>query len=88
MTIENLEKQAKTTISTTKKKFRIGEHRIYALLFLLLIAPSGSRPQALLLLRYGDLELSLARDPTGGPHRILIRFKLCFTKTFLGEKEM
>uniref|UniRef100_A0A4E9EQ78 Uncharacterized protein n=1 Tax=Gibberella zeae TaxID=5518 RepID=A0A4E9EQ78_GIBZA len=88
MTIENLEKQAKTTISTTKKIFRIGEHRIYALLFLLLIAPSGSRPQALLLLRYGDLELSLARDPEGGPHRILIRFKLCFTKTFLGEKEI
>ncbi|VTT72992.1 unnamed protein product [Fusarium fujikuroi] len=88
MTIENLEKQAKTTISTTKKRFRIGEHRIYALLFLLLIAPSGSRPQALLLLRYGDLELSLARDPEGGPHRILIRFKLCFTKTFLGEKEI
>ncbi|VTT58630.1 unnamed protein product, partial [Fusarium fujikuroi] len=73
---------------TTKKRFRIGEHRIYALLFLLLIAPSGSRPQALLLLRYGDLELSLARDPEGGPHRILIRFKLCFTKTFLGEKEI
>ncbi|KAI1026496.1 hypothetical protein LB504_013130 [Fusarium proliferatum] len=88
MTIENLEKQAKTTISTTKKRFRIGEHRIYALLFLLLIAPSGSRPQALLSLRYGDLELSLARDPEGGPHRILIRFKLCFTKTFLGEKEI
>ncbi|VTT59410.1 unnamed protein product [Fusarium fujikuroi] len=88
MTIENLEKQAKTTISTTKKRFRIGEHRIYALLFLLLIAPSGSRPQALLLLRYGDLELSLARDPEGGPYRILIRFKLCFTKTFLGEKEI
>ncbi|KAM5349340.1 hypothetical protein ACJ41O_005845 [Fusarium nematophilum] len=29
MTIENLEKQAKKTISTTRKRFRIGEHRIY-----------------------------------------------------------
>ncbi|KAK7398665.1 hypothetical protein QQX98_011954 [Neonectria punicea] len=87
MTIEDLERQAETTISTTKKRFRIGEHRILALLFLLLIAPSGSRPRALLFLRYGDLELSLSRDPEGGPHRILIRFKLHFTKTFLGEKE-
>ncbi|RSL39634.1 hypothetical protein CEP54_016287, partial [Fusarium duplospermum] len=87
MTIEDLEKQAKTTISTTKKTFRIGEHRIYALLFLLLIAPSGSRPQALLFLRYGDLNIHLVRDPEGGPHRTLISFKLHFTKTFLGEKE-
>ncbi|KAH7215415.1 hypothetical protein DER44DRAFT_687978 [Fusarium oxysporum] len=87
MTIEDLERQAETTISTTKQRFHIGEHRIYALLFLLLIAPSGSRPRALLFLRFGDLELSLARDPLGGPHRILIRFRLRFTKTFLGEKE-
>ncbi|KAF5694668.1 C2H2 finger domain-containing protein [Fusarium globosum] len=87
MTIEDLERQAETTIRTTKQRFHIGEHRIYALLFLLLIAPSGSRPRALLFLRFGDLELSLARDPLGGPHRILIRFRLRFTKTFLGEKE-
>jgi hypothetical protein len=60
---------------------------IYALLFLLLIAPSGPRPRALPFLRFGDLKLSLARDPLGDPHRILIRFRLRFTKTFLGEKE-
>ncbi|KAF4331872.1 C2H2 finger domain protein [Fusarium beomiforme] len=87
MTIEDLQRQAETTISTTKQRFHLGEHRIYALLFLLLIAPSGSRPRALLFLRFGDLELSLARDPLDGPHRILIRFRLRFTKTFLGEKE-
>ncbi|KID93994.1 C2H2 finger domain protein, partial [Metarhizium majus ARSEF 297] len=87
MTIEDLERQAETTISTTKQRFHLGEHRIYALLFLLLIAASGSRPRALLFLRFGDLELSLVRDPLGGPHRILIRFRLRFTKTFLGEKE-
>ncbi|KAF5535363.1 C2H2 finger domain-containing protein [Fusarium mexicanum] len=86
--MDDLERQAKTTISTSKKRFRIGEHRIYALLFLLLIAPSGSRPRALLFLRYGDLELFLARDPEGGPHRPVIRFKLHFTKTFLGDKEV
>lgn len=87
MTVEDLEKQAETTIGTTKKTFRIGEHRIYALLFLLFILPSGSRPQALIFLRYGDLNIYLVRDPEGGPHRTLIGFKLHFTKTFLGEKE-
>ncbi|KAH7184116.1 hypothetical protein BKA60DRAFT_474803, partial [Fusarium oxysporum] len=68
-------------------RFYLGEHRIYALLFLLLIALSGSRPRALLFLRFGDLELSLACNPQGGRHRILIRFRLRFTKTFLREKE-
>ncbi|KAM0188486.1 hypothetical protein ACHAPI_010593 [Fusarium lateritium] len=87
MTIEDLKQQADTTIRTTKQRFHLGEHRIYALLFLLLIAPSGSRPRALLFITFGGLELSLARDPEGGPHRILIRFRLRFTKTFLEEKE-
>lgn len=88
MSMDDLEFQADTTIGTTRKKFQIGEHRILALLFLLLIAPSGSRPEALLCLRYGDIKLVLSRDPGGGPHKILIRFTLHFTKTFLGPKAM
>jgi hypothetical protein len=75
------------TINMTKQRFHLSEYRIYALLFLLLITPSGSRPRALLFLRFSDLELSLARNPQGGLHRILIHFRLHFTKTFLGEKE-
>ncbi|KPM43730.1 hypothetical protein AK830_g2836 [Neonectria ditissima] len=86
MSMNDLEQQGDTTIGTTQKKFRIGEHRIDALLFLLLIAPSGSRPEALLHLRYGDIRVVLARDPDGGPHKILIRFTLRFTKAFLGPK--
>ena len=89
MTVEDLDKQAGTAISTTEKMFRIGEHRIYALLFLLLIAPSGSRPRALLSLRYGDLGFFLQRDTEAGPgspHRLMIKFSLRFTKRFLGAK--
>ncbi|KAH6884008.1 hypothetical protein B0T10DRAFT_389942, partial [Thelonectria olida] len=52
-----------------------------------LIAPSGSRPRALLHLKFRDIEVSLSRDPEGGPHRILIRFTPKFTKRFLGPKE-
>ncbi|KAK7398517.1 hypothetical protein QQX98_012110 [Neonectria punicea] len=87
MTVEDLKRQAETAISTTKMRFRIGEHRIAALLFYQLLAPTGARPKSLLYLRYGDIMVSLARDPEGGPHLVLIRFLLHFIKTYLGAKE-
>lgn len=87
MTIEDLKKQIETTISTTKKSFKLGELRILAVLFLLLLAPAGARPTSILRMRFGDIRLVLARDPEGGPHNILIRFTLAFTKTYLGVKD-
>ena len=87
MTIDGLKEQIRTTLGTTRKSFKLGELRILAVLFLLLLAPSGSRPAALLRLRFGDIRVVLARDPEGGPHRILIWFTLEFTKTFLGQKD-
>ncbi|KAH8659526.1 C2H2 finger domain protein [Ilyonectria robusta] len=87
MTIDNLKEQIKTVLSTTKKSFKLGEIRIYLVLFLLLMAPAGSRPTSILRLRYGDIRLVRARDPEGGPHNTLIQFSLEFTKTYLGEKE-
>jgi hypothetical protein len=68
MTIDNLKKQIDTTVSTTEKSFRIGECRILYALFHLLIAPSGSRPESLLQLRFGHVQVSLARNPKGGSH--------------------
>ncbi|OAQ57486.1 C2H2 finger domain-containing protein [Pochonia chlamydosporia 170] len=87
MTINDLKEQIETTLSTTKKSFDIGEHRILAVLFLLLLAPAGSRPTSILRLRFGDIRVALARDPEGGPHKILIRFTLEFTKSYLGTKD-
>lgn len=87
MTIEDLREQIETTISTTKKSFKLGELRILAVLFLLLLAPAGARPTSILRLRFGDIRLALVRDPEGGPHNILIRFTLAFTKTYLGVKD-
>ncbi|KAI1839538.1 hypothetical protein JX266_014251 [Neoarthrinium moseri] len=87
MTIDNLKEQIEETLSTTKKSFHIGELRILAVLFLLLLAPAGSRPASILKLRYGDIRVVLAKDPEGGPHNILIRFTLEFTKTYLGDKD-
>ncbi|RWA03585.1 hypothetical protein EKO27_g11521 [Xylaria grammica] len=86
MTIDDLKEQIETTLSTTKKSFKLGELRIYAVLFLLLLAAPGARPTSILRLRFGDTKVVLSRDPEGGPHNLLIKYALAFTKTFLGEK--
>ncbi|KAH8744320.1 C2H2 finger domain protein [Diaporthe sp. PMI_573] len=86
MTIDNLKEQVDTTLRTTKKSFGLGELRILCILFLLLLAPTGARPTSVLL-RFGDIRVVLARDPNGGPHKILIKFTLEFTKTYLGSKD-
>ncbi len=88
MTTDDLKLQIETTLGTTKKSFKLGELRILAVLFLLLLAPAGARPTSILRLRFGDLHPVLARDPEGGPPKILIWFSLAFTKTYLGEKEV
>jgi hypothetical protein len=85
MMIYRLKEQIHTTLNTTSRSFKLSEHRIFAVLFLLLLAPSGSWPSALLQLRFGDIRVVLARDPKGGLHWLLIWFTLAFTKTFLGS---
>ncbi|KAH8652841.1 C2H2 finger domain protein [Ilyonectria robusta] len=87
MTIDDLKEQIETTVSTTRKSFDLGELRILAVLFLLLLAPAGARPLAILRLRFRDIRVVLARDPEGGPHNILIQFTPEFTKTYLGTKD-
>jgi len=71
MSINTLKDQIYTTLSTTKKSFDLGELRVLAVLFPLLLAPAGARPMSILKLRFGDIEVILAKDPEGGPHKIL-----------------
>lgn len=66
--------------------FGLGEMRILTVLFSLLVAPAGSRKGSIVKLRFGDIRVSLARDPEGGPHKLLIRFTPKFTKKYLGAK--
>ena len=87
MTVDTLKDQIETTLSTTKKLFDLGELRIYAVLFLLLLAPGGARPESIVQLRFGDIRVILARDPEGGPNNLMLRFTPKFTKTYLGAKE-
>lgn len=51
MTPEDLKLQIETTLRTTSKDFKLGEMRLQAVLFLLLVAPAGSRPQSILQIR-------------------------------------
>ncbi|KAK3290594.1 C2H2 finger domain protein [Chaetomium fimeti] len=87
MTIDNLKEQVDTTLRTTKKSFSLGELRILCILFLLLLAPTGARPTSVLLLRFGDIRIILARDPDGGPHKIPTKPTPEPTKTYLGTKD-
>ncbi|KAI1421246.1 C2H2 finger domain protein [Xylaria sp. FL1777] len=86
MTIADLKLQIETTLNTTEKSFKLGEQRILAVLFLLLLAPAGARPASILQLRFGDIRVVLVRDPNNGPHRLVIKFTLNFTKRYLGPK--
>ncbi|KAK8073324.1 hypothetical protein PG994_004223 [Apiospora phragmitis] len=57
--------------------------------------PAGSRPQAILQLRFRDIGIYLVRDPAGddsidsrrqAPRRLIIQFSLEYTKRYLGPK--
>ncbi|KAL4865177.1 hypothetical protein BDV12DRAFT_175034 [Aspergillus spectabilis] len=87
MYIEDVAEFARVLLSTTEMTFQFGWLRIQLLLFCQLAAITGSRPGALLNLRYRDLVLTLIRDPDGGRPRLFIYLTPEFTKTFLGEKE-
>ncbi|KAJ6144084.1 hypothetical protein N7471_003537 [Penicillium samsonianum] len=87
MDVEDLAKVVETTVSTTKKKFGHGRHRIELGLFLQLAGLTTNRPQAILDLRYRHIQVSLLRDPQGGPHRIVVEFTFEFTKEWLGAKD-
>lgn len=75
MFVEDLIKVVETTNSTTKR-FGHGRHRIELGLFLQLAGLIANRPQAVLDLRYRHINVSLLRDPQGGPHRVVIEVHL------------
>ncbi|KAJ6103770.1 hypothetical protein N7486_003992 [Penicillium sp. IBT 16267x] len=87
MYVEDVAEFARVILSTTEMTFPCGWYRIQLLLFCQLAAITGSRPGALLKLRFQDLKLTLIRDPDGGRPRLFIYLRPEFTKSFLGEKE-
>lgn len=88
MTIDNLKTLILKVLSTTEKSFRYGEQRILLVLFLLLLAPQGSRPKSILDLRFGDLTVVFIRDPQdrSAPPILTLRMNMEWTKRYLGGK--
>lgn len=87
MYIEDVAEFARVILCTTEMTFPCGWYRIQLLLFYQLAAITGSRPGALLQLRFQDLKLTLIRDPDRGRPRLFIYLRPEFTKSFLSEKE-
>ncbi|KAJ6000886.1 hypothetical protein N7481_001295 [Penicillium waksmanii] len=87
MYIEDVAEFARVILCTTEMTFPCGWYRVQLLLFCQLAAITGSRPGALLRLRFRDLMLTLIRDPNGSRPRLFIYLTPEFTKSFLGEKE-
>ena len=88
MTLNDLKRQIDTTLRTTEKGFKLGELRVLAVLFLLLLAPQGSRPRSILQLKFGDIQVLLVRDPAcpEAPPRLVIELSVAYTKRYLGPK--
>lgn len=84
--------QIETTLSTTEKYFRLGEQRILAVVFLLLLAPEGSRPDSILKIRLSNLRLVLYQPVKKGqeerPPQLIIYIRLEYTKTYRGQKDV
>jgi hypothetical protein len=80
-----------TNLVTTEKRYPHGRYRIQAHLYLQLGGFTANRPQAILGLCHRHIQVTLLRDPEGGPdrpHRTMIEFTFEFTKEFLGVKDM
>lgn len=88
MTLDDLKLHIETTLKTTAKEFRLGEVRVLLVLFLLLMAPQGSRPQSILEITFGNIDILLIKDPENptGPPRLTIRLRLMKTKQYRGTK--
>ncbi|KAK1975244.1 C2H2 finger domain-containing protein [Colletotrichum cereale] len=86
MTIDQLKQHIEETLSITRKMFKVGEVRLLAVLFVLLVTPAGACRKAIARLRFRDISVVLARDPEGRPHKLLIRFTPKFTKEYLSAK--
>ncbi|PVH92773.1 C2H2 finger domain protein [Periconia macrospinosa] len=88
MYVEDLALVLQTNLVTTEKRYTHGRYRIQVQLYLQLGGFTANRPKALLSLCYKHIQVTLLRDPEGGPHRVLLEFTFEFTKEFLGIKDM
>ncbi|KAB2569482.1 hypothetical protein DBV05_g11844 [Lasiodiplodia theobromae] len=88
MHVEDLFEVLKTLWTSTDMTFDHERHRTQLSLIMLLAGITGSRPGALLALRYRDVQVTLIRDPAGGQQPlVLIELTYEYTKGYLGAKD-
>ncbi|KAF9639217.1 hypothetical protein BFW01_g11023 [Lasiodiplodia theobromae] len=88
MHAEDLFEVLRTLWASTEMTFDHERHRTQLSLIMLLAGITGSRPGALLALRYRDVRVTLLRDPMGGEQPIvLIDLSYEYTKGYLGAKD-
>lgn len=87
MHVEDLFEVLRTLWISTEMTFDHERHRTQLSLIMILAGITGSRPGALLALRYRDVQLSLFRDPEGGQPILLIELTYEYTKGYLGAKD-
>ncbi|KAL2817948.1 hypothetical protein BDW59DRAFT_152275 [Aspergillus cavernicola] len=82
--IEDIGPLNETILSTQQKKFYLGIQRIQVCLFNSLALFTVHRRSALLSLQFKDLQISLQKDPRGGPPIPLVELTPDGCKKFLG----
>ncbi|KAH7002679.1 hypothetical protein B0J12DRAFT_551472, partial [Macrophomina phaseolina] len=88
MHVEDLFEVLRTLWVSTEINFDHERHRTQLSLIMLLAGITGSRPGALLALRYRDVQVTLIQDPAGGEQPIvLIELTYEYTKGYLGAKD-
>ncbi|KAH1586807.1 hypothetical protein KXX44_000412, partial [Aspergillus fumigatus] len=86
--IEDIGPLNETILSTQLKKFYLGLQRIQVCLFNSLALFTVHRRSALLSLQFKDLQISLQKDPRGGPPIPLVELTADGCKKFLGQTKL
>ncbi|OXV12009.1 hypothetical protein Egran_00231 [Elaphomyces granulatus] len=76
-----------TVLQTTERRFHLGFERIQICLFAIIGIFTVNRIQALLALQPKHLQLSIQRDPLGGPPIPMVELRAVHTKQFLGIEQ-
>ncbi|KAE8148498.1 hypothetical protein BDV25DRAFT_168391 [Aspergillus avenaceus] len=86
--IEDMVPFNETILQTREKRFHLGFQRINLCLYNTIGLFTVNRKQAVLFLQFKHLQISLQRDPHGGPPRPMIEIKPQFVKGVMGMRRL
>jgi hypothetical protein len=86
--IEDMVPFNETILQTREKRFNLGFQRMLLCLYNTIGLFTVSRKQAMLDLQYKHLQVTLQRDPHGGPPVPMIEIRPEFVKSVLGMSKL